>query len=62
MATKLSRHFRISALRLQKRGVFNALIGLDNSLFVVPNLLKASKTSEFKDARAELESYFSAGT
>jgi len=56
--TKLSRYFGIPALRLQRLGVFNALIGLDNSLFVDPSLLKVAKTREFKIARAELEAYF----
>jgi hypothetical protein len=58
VATKLSRYFNVPALELRKRGVFNALIGLDNSLFVDPNLLKAASTEEFKDAREELEEYF----
>ena len=58
MATKLSRYFGIPAEELRKRGVFNALIGLDNSLFVDPNLLKVAKTPEFKDARTEVEEYF----
>ncbi|MBZ5516680.1 MAG: hypothetical protein LAN62_17890 [Acidobacteriia bacterium] len=59
MATKLSRYFDIPATRLRKLGVFNALIGLDNSLFVDPHLLKLAKVREFRGSRAELERYFS---
>ncbi|OFV97097.1 MAG: hypothetical protein A3F68_03275 [Acidobacteria bacterium RIFCSPLOWO2_12_FULL_54_10] len=59
MSIKLSRYFKISALQLRKLGVFNALIGLDNSLFVDPKLLKTAKVSEFKNSRTEVEDYFS---
>ena len=59
MAQKLSRYFGLSALTLKKAGVFNALIGIDNKLFVDPTLLKNAKAAEFKDARNKLEEYFS---
>lgn len=59
MAKRLSRYFGISALQLHKMNVFNAFIGIDNSLFADPNLLKSNKIREFEDARDVLEKYFS---
>jgi hypothetical protein len=38
--------------------VLNAHIGIDNRLFVDPNLLKNVSIDEFKNARADLETYF----
>jgi hypothetical protein len=49
MAKKLSRYFGIPAARFKRTGVFNALIGIDNKLFVDPTLLKDAKTPEFKE-------------
>jgi hypothetical protein len=54
----LSRYFRIPAAELRKRGVLNAHLGIDNRLFVDPNLLKQTKIPELKDARAALEKHF----
>ncbi|MGO9589049.1 MAG: hypothetical protein ACLP3K_03255 [Candidatus Acidiferrales bacterium] len=38
--------------------MLNAYLGIDNRLFVDPNLLKATEVPELKDSRAELENYF----
>ncbi len=38
--------------------MFNAFLGIDNKLFVDPNLFKVAKTQEFAHAREKLEQYF----
>ncbi len=58
MPITLSKYFEIPAAELRKRGVLNAHLGMDNRLFVDPNLLKRTKIPELKDARADLEKYF----
>src|ERR1700693_1815989 len=55
---KLSQYFGVPAAELHKRGVLNAHIGIDNRLFVDPNLLKNVSIEEFKNARTDLEAYF----
>ena len=59
MAIKLSKYFGVPAAELRKRGVLNAHLGIDNRLFVDPNLLKNVETPEFQSARVDLENYFS---
>jgi hypothetical protein len=58
MVIELSRYFGIDAAELDKRGVLNAYIGIDNRLFVDPNLLSRIKIPEFDGARQELTEYF----
>ncbi len=58
MALKLSKYFGAPAAELKKRGVLNAHLGIDNRLFVDPNLLKTTKIPEFINARRDLENYF----
>jgi hypothetical protein len=58
MAIKLSKYFGVPAAELRKRGVFNAHLGIDNRLFVDPNLLKIAETPEFRNARTDLDNYF----
>lgn len=58
MSTTLSKYFKVPAAELRKRGVLNAHLGIDNRLFVDPNLLKIAKIPELKNARTDLESYF----
>lgn len=52
--------FGVSAITMQKLGVFNAEIGVDNNMFVDPKLLKLG-TDEFEESHQELVAYF-AGT
>jgi hypothetical protein len=60
MPIKLSRYFGIEAAALDKQGVFDAFLGIDNKLFVDPNLLKAKlDIPEFSAARQSLTAYFS---
>jgi hypothetical protein len=60
MSIRLSRYFRVGPPELKARGVFDAFLGIDNRLFVDPNLLKKrSRIPEFADARQELSLYFS---
>ena len=59
MVMKLSKYFGIAATALREYGVLNAHLGIDNRLFVDPNLLKTTKVIELKDARGDLEKYFS---
>src|ERR1700683_2611601 len=56
--TTLSRYFGIKPQELIKRGVLNAHLGIDNRLFVDPNLVSNTKIPEFKNARADLKAYF----
>src|SRR4029077_11337606 len=49
--------FGVSAIAMQKLGVFNAEIGVDNKMFVDPKLLDAGK-EEFSGAHEELTAYF----
>jgi hypothetical protein len=58
MRIQLSKYFEVPAAELRKRGVLNAHLGIDNRLFVDPKLLNTSAIPEFKDARADLENYF----
>lgn len=58
MSTTLSKYLKLPAAELRKRGVLNAHLGIDNRLFVDPNLLKIAKVPELKDARADLKNYF----
>jgi hypothetical protein len=54
----LSIYFGINATELDKRGVFNAYLGIDNLLFVDPRLLSQTKVPEFVGSRKELAAYF----
>lgn len=58
MVITLNVYFKISAEKLQEYGVLNAHLGIDNRLFVDPNLLKGTEVGELKDARADLTKYF----
>src|SRR5438477_3973108 len=51
-------HFKIEAKYLEELGVLNAFIGIDNKVFVDPNLLRRTEIPEFKNARTDLENYF----
>jgi hypothetical protein len=53
----LNERFGVSAIAMQRLGVFNAEIGVDNRMFVDPKLLETGK-EEFKGAHDELISYF----
>jgi hypothetical protein len=58
MVITVSAYFKIDAKELHEFGVLNAHLGIDNRLFVDPNLLKTTECSELKDARVELQRYF----
>jgi hypothetical protein len=58
MVITLSAYFRIDGKELHERGVLNAHLGIDNRLFVDPNLLKTTECPELKDSRAQLQGYF----
>lgn len=58
MVIALNVYFTIPAEKLREYGVLNAHLGIDNRLFVDPNLLKSTEIRELKDARADLEKYF----
>jgi hypothetical protein len=53
-----NQRFGVSAIAMQKLGVFNAKIGVDNRMFVDPKLLNLGK-DEFDGAHEELVTYFS---
>jgi len=40
MPIRISRYFRVDPSELKSRGVFDAHLGIDNKLFVDPNLVK----------------------
>ena len=48
----------VSPSELKKRGVFDALIGIDSRLFLDPLLLKRLKIPELKSSRKHFEQYF----
>jgi hypothetical protein len=54
----LSRYFDVKPQELIGRGVLDAHLGIDNRLFVDPNLLERSDIPEFKGARKVLKAYF----
>jgi hypothetical protein len=53
-----NQRFGVSAIAMQKLGVFNAKIGVDNKMFVDPKLLNLGR-DEFDGAHEELVTYFS---
>jgi hypothetical protein len=59
MPIKLSEHLGVSSSLLERRGVFDALIGLDSRLFVDPMLLRRLRIPEFRGSRAKFERHFS---
>lgn len=58
MPTILSRYFGVDPSELSKRGALNAHLGIDNRLFVDPNLFARLKIAEFDDARSDLKRHF----
>jgi hypothetical protein len=58
MVIPLSIYFKIEPKQLEELGVLNAFIGIDNKVFVDPNLLRRSEIPEFKNASSELANYF----
>jgi hypothetical protein len=58
MPIQLSKYFKVPAAELRKRGLLNSHLGIDDKLFVDPNLLKGIKIPEFQDARTGLEKFF----
>ena len=58
MAKRLSQFLGVGASALQRLGAFNALIGVDNRLFVDPLLLKGLKIPELRKSRKRFEQYF----
>jgi len=60
MPVRLSRYFGVEPSELKLRGVFDAYLGIDNKLFVDPNLLKKDlKIPEFSGARQDITEHFS---
>jgi hypothetical protein len=59
MATRLSRYLRTDPTELEKRGVLDAHLGIDNRLFVDPQLLSKLTIAEFQGSRADLDKYLS---
>jgi hypothetical protein len=59
MASRLSRYLRTDPTELEKRGVLDAHLGIDNRLFVDPQLLSKLTIAEFKDSRRDLDKYLS---
>ena len=58
MILRLHEYFCVPEEELEKRGVLNGLLGIDNKLFVDPTRLTLAKTPEFEESRAEIETYF----
>ena len=54
----LSNHFKVTAEKFETHGVLNAYIGVDNKLFVDPNLFKKTKAPEMDGARADFSDHF----
>ncbi len=58
MPTRLSSFLGVRPSALKKRGVFDALIGINSKLFLDPLLLKRLKIPELKSSRRHFEEYF----
>lgn len=58
MATLLSNHLNIDADELTKRGIFDAVIGVDTRLFIDPTLFGKTQIPEFKSSRENMLKYF----
>jgi len=58
MAQKLSEYLRISPSKLERAGVFDAIIGIDSRLFVDPQLLRRTRIPEFRGAVRKMEAHF----
>lgn len=59
MAQAVSTALGVDAKSLEKKGIFDAVIGVDIHLFVDPQLLKQTSIPEFKNSHDTLEKYFS---
>jgi hypothetical protein len=58
MPTILNRYLGVDPAELSKRGALNAHLGIDNRLFVDPNLFAHLKITEFNGARDDLKRHF----
>src|ERR1700674_1981509 len=59
MPIRLHRYLNVEPSELKSRGVFDGHLGIDNKLFVDPNLLKKRlKIPEFVGAREDITDYF----
>lgn len=59
MAQLLSSYLQVDKKKLEQKGVFDAVIGLDTRLFLDPHLLKKTKIPDFKKSRDEIKKYYS---
>lgn len=55
---RLSSYFGISDTKLAEIGALNAVISIDNKLFIEPRLLLHTKIPHFADASAKIEAFF----
>lgn len=54
----LSKYLKVTRTELERKGVFDATLGIDTKLFVDPKLLVKSKIYELKNSRESVLSYF----
>jgi len=58
MAQKISSYLSVNPRIFDKKGIFDAVIGIDTHLFLDPFLLKKTRISEFKKSRAKILRYY----
>jgi hypothetical protein len=57
--SRINEHFQIDQDTFEKTGCFNAVIGVDRPFFLDPTLLEETTIPEFRDAKANLDQFFS---
>ncbi|MBU0572188.1 hypothetical protein KKH23_03265 [Patescibacteria group bacterium] len=58
MTQRVSEYLGVNPAKFEKRGVFDAVIGVDTRLFLDPHLLRRTSVPEFEGSRRQIESYF----
>ncbi len=58
MPQKISEYLGINKMKLERLGIFDAIIGVDTRLFFDPRLLKSTRISEFRNSRKRIEGYY----
>ena len=55
---QISEHLKVDSNKLNKLGVFDAIVGIDSHLFVDPFFLRNTKIPEFKNSYKKFGKYF----
>ena len=55
---RLSEYFGVSKSVFRRKGIFDAIIGVDSGFYLDPTLLKNTRIPEFKGAYAKVEEHY----